>query len=73
MLAWSTRSWRPLNGASTTGVRFDEAHRSIFNRFNEVIEYFDARMIDLTATPAYFIDRDTSRSSTPLPDADVSL
>ncbi len=42
-------------------VVFDEAHRSIFNRFNEVIEYFDARMIGLTATPAYFIDRDTFR------------
>lgn len=42
-------------------VVFDEAHRSIFNRFNEVIEYFDARMIGLTATPANFIARDTFR------------
>jgi type I restriction enzyme R subunit len=42
-------------------IIFDEAHRSIFNRFNEVIEYFDARMIGLTATPAAFIDRDTFR------------
>ena len=40
-------------------IVFDEAHRSIFNRFNEVIEYFDARMVGLTATPAHFIDRDT--------------
>jgi type I restriction enzyme R subunit len=40
-------------------IVFDEAHRSIFNRFNEVIEYFDARMVGLTATPAAFIDRDT--------------
>jgi type I site-specific restriction endonuclease len=32
-------------------IIFDEAHRSIFNRFSEVIEYFDARMIGLTATP----------------------
>lgn len=40
---------------------FDEAHRSIFNRMNEVMEYFDARMIGLTATPAGFIDRDTFR------------
>ena len=37
----------------------DEAHRSI--RFTEVIEYFDARMVGLTATPAAFIDRDTFR------------
>jgi len=43
-------------------IVFDEAHRSIFNRFTEVIEYFDARMIGLTATPAAFIDRDTFRT-----------
>ncbi len=42
-------------------IILDEAHRSIFNRFTEVIEYFDARMIGLTATPANFIDRDTFR------------
>src|SRR5437899_4541734 len=42
-------------------IVFDEAHRSIFNRFTEVIEYFDARMIGLTATPAAFLDRDTFR------------
>ena len=42
-------------------IIFDEAHRSIFKRFTEVIEYFDARMIGLTATPASFIDRDTFR------------
>lgn len=40
-------------------IIFDEAHRSIFNLFQEVIEYFDARMIGLTATPAGFIDRNT--------------
>jgi type I restriction enzyme R subunit len=42
-------------------IIFDEAHRSIFNRFTEVIEYFDARMVGLTATPASFIARDTFR------------
>ncbi len=42
-------------------IIFDEAHRSIFNRFTQVIEYFDARMVGLTATPAAFIDRDTFR------------
>jgi len=40
-------------------IIFDEVHRSIFNKYNEVIQYFDARMIGLTATPAQFIDRDT--------------
>ena len=43
-------------------IVFDEAHRSIFNRFTEVIEYFDAQMVGLTATPAAFIDRDTFRT-----------
>jgi type I restriction enzyme R subunit len=42
-------------------IIFDEAHRSIFNRFHEVVEYFDARMIGLTATPASFFERDTFR------------
>jgi len=42
-------------------IILDEAHRSIFKRFTEVIEYFDARMIGLTATPASFIERDTFR------------
>jgi type I restriction enzyme R subunit len=40
-------------------VVFDEAHRSIFNLFREVVEYFDARIIGLTATPAQFLDRNT--------------
>ena len=40
-------------------IIFDEAHRSIFNKLGEVIDYFDARMIGLTATPADFVDRDT--------------
>lgn len=39
----------------------DEAHRSIFNKASEIWDYFDARMIGLTATPAEFIDRDTFR------------
>lgn len=42
-------------------IIFDESHRSIFNRATEVIEYFDARMVGLTATPASFLDRDTFR------------
>ncbi|HKQ03731.1 MAG TPA: DEAD/DEAH box helicase family protein [Blastocatellia bacterium] len=42
-------------------IIFDEAHRSIFNRLGEVMDYFDGRMIGLTATPANFIDRDTFR------------
>ncbi|MBN1304966.1 MAG: DEAD/DEAH box helicase family protein [Anaerolineales bacterium] len=40
-------------------IIFDEVHRSIFNKWNQVLEYFDSRMIGLTATPASFIDRNT--------------
>ena len=40
-------------------IIFDEVHRSIFNKWNEVLQYFDARLIGLTATPADFINRDT--------------
>ncbi len=42
-------------------IIFDEVHRSIFNKWNEVFQYFDARMVGLTATPAEFIDRNTFR------------
>ena len=40
-------------------IIFDEAHRSIFNKWNEALQYFDGRIIGLTATPADFIDRST--------------
>lgn len=40
-------------------IIFDEVHRSIFNKWNEVLNYFDARIIGLTATPATFLDRNT--------------
>ncbi|MFC2067213.1 DEAD/DEAH box helicase family protein, partial [Chloroflexota bacterium] len=40
-------------------IIFDEVHRSIFNKWREVLEYFDGRMIGLTATPAGFINRNT--------------
>jgi len=40
-------------------IIFDEVHRSIFNKWNEVLHYFDGRMIGLTATPADFLERNT--------------
>jgi type I restriction enzyme, R subunit len=40
-------------------IVFDEVHRSIFNKFDDVLQYFDGRMIGLTATPAQFIERNT--------------
>ena len=40
-------------------IVLDECHRSIYNKFIDVLAYFDAIQIGLTATPANFIDRDT--------------
>jgi type I restriction enzyme R subunit len=37
----------------------DECHRSIYNKWREVLSYFYAAQIGLTATPADYIDRDT--------------
>ncbi len=42
-------------------IMFDEAHRSVYSRFGEIMNYFDGRMIGLTATPADFLERDTFR------------
>ncbi len=39
----------------------DECHRSIYNKWKDVLSYFDAIQIGLTATPAQFIERDTFR------------
>ena len=37
----------------------DEAHRSIFNKYRAVFEYFDSLVVGLTATPADEVDRNT--------------
>ena len=37
----------------------DECHRSIYNKYTDILAYFDGIQIGLTATPAHFIDRDT--------------
>jgi len=37
----------------------DESHRSIYNVYSSVINYFDAYKIGLTATPSPLIDRNT--------------
>lgn len=37
----------------------DESHRSIYNRYKDLFDYFDALQVGLTATPVRFIDRNT--------------
>lgn len=40
-------------------VIIDEAHRSIYNKYQIIFKYFDALLLGLTATPVSEIDRDT--------------
>ena len=37
----------------------DEAHRSIYNKYRDIFNYFDASLVGLTATPKDEIDRNT--------------
>lgn len=40
-------------------IFIDEAHRSVYNRYKAIFEYFDAHIIGLTATPKDGIDHNT--------------
>ena len=40
-------------------VIIDEAHRSVYEKYRAIFEYFDALLIGLTATPKADADRDT--------------
>ena len=40
-------------------IIIDEAHRSIYQKYKAIFDYFDAMLIGLTATPKTDIDRDT--------------
>lgn len=37
----------------------DEAHRSIYNKYRDIFNYFDAPLVGLTATPKDEIDKNT--------------
>lgn len=40
-------------------IIIDEAHRSIFNKFGTIFEYFDSLLVGLTATPRDEVDANT--------------
>lgn len=40
-------------------IIIDEAHRSVYNRYKAIFEYFDALVVGLTATPKDSIDHNT--------------
>ncbi len=42
-------------------IIIDEAHRSIFNKFGTIFEYFDSLLVGLTATPRDEVDANTYR------------
>jgi type I restriction enzyme R subunit len=42
-------------------IVIDEAHRSVYQKFRAIFEYFDALLLGLTATPRDEADRDTYR------------
>ena len=37
----------------------DEAHRSIYNKYKDIFNYFEAPLVGLTATPKDEIDKNT--------------
>lgn len=39
----------------------DESHRSIYNRYRDIFQYFDALQVGLTATPRNIVSHDTYR------------
>lgn len=39
----------------------DESHRSIYKKYQDIFDYFDANLLGLTATPVEEIDRNTYR------------
>lgn len=40
-------------------IIIDEAHRSIFNKYGSIFDYFDSLLVGLTATPRSEVDADT--------------
>lgn len=40
-------------------IIIDEAHRSVYQKYRAIFEYFDSLLVGLTATPKNEIDRDT--------------
>ena len=40
-------------------IIYDEVHRSIYKKYQEIFEYFDAMLLGMTATPKNEIDKNT--------------
>ena len=40
-------------------IILDEAHRSVYNKYQDIFNYFDAMILGLTATPRDEVDKNT--------------
>ncbi|WP_026220819.1 DEAD/DEAH box helicase family protein [Thiofilum flexile] len=55
----------PKNGEARFGVGYfdliiiDEAHRSVYQKYQAIFNYFDALLVGLTATPSEHVDKNT--------------
>ncbi len=58
-LGQSTLSW--FGPGTFDLVLVDEAHRSIYQKYGALFDYFDSLLVGLTATPRNEVDRDTYR------------
>lgn len=56
-----TQGLRQLGPGHFDLVIVDEAHRSVYQKFGAIFDYFDGMLIGLTATPKDEIDRNTYR------------
>ena len=46
-------------GCSFDLIIADESHRSIYKRYKEIFDHFDAYQVGVTATPVNYIERNT--------------
>ncbi len=57
------RDARTASGASASGTStwsiIDEAHRSVYQKYRAIFDYFDSLLVGLTATPKDEVDRNT--------------
>lgn len=50
---------RPFTVGHFDLIIIDESHRSIYQKYKSIFEYFDARIVGLTATPRQDLDKNT--------------
>lgn len=59
MLSWERSSGKLFTPAHFDLIIIDESHRSIYKKYRDIFDYFDAMLLGLTATPKDEIDKNT--------------